>query len=338
MQISQVKTLLTACIPQRMPILLKGAPGVGKTDIIETVTRELGFDLLLSHPVVADPTDAKGLPFPTADGNAARFLPYGDLAAALKADKPTVWFLDDLGQASAAVQASFMQLILKRQIGEHKLPDCVTFVAATNRKQDRAGVSGILEPVKSRFVSIVEVSPDLNGWVDWALGACIRPEVIAFLRFRPDLLHVHAPTTDIENSPSPRTWAHLSKMVNLELPTSMELEAYSGTVGGSAAQEFTTFQRVWRDLPNPDAVLLDPTRAPLLSEVSSLHALMSALAARATEQNFSRIVTYAQRLHANQRGEFAGYLLRDSARRNPAVQQTLAYVEALSSELGELFK
>ena len=112
-----------------------------------------------------DPTDYKGLPaLPRPGDTEATFIPFGELSRAINATRPTVWFFDDLGQASPAVQAACMQLVLARRINGHALPDCITFVACTNRRADRAGVSGILEPVKSRFVSIVNLEPDIDSW------------------------------------------------------------------------------------------------------------------------------------------------------------------------------
>src|SRR5262245_10832949 len=108
MKPSELATLLHGAIPARMPILVTGAPGIGKSNIIEDVCRELAADLILSHPAVADPTDARGLPWADGQGGAT-FLPFGELARALRATQLTVWFLDDLGQAPPAVQASFMQ-------------------------------------------------------------------------------------------------------------------------------------------------------------------------------------------------------------------------------------
>src|SRR5262249_15910073 len=157
------------------------------------------------HPVVLDPTDAKGLPWPDKGGKTANFLPFGDLARALNATEPLVWMLDDLGQAMPATQASFMQLILPRTVNGHSLPDFGTFVAATNRRTDRAGVQGILEPVKSRF-TIVELNTDLDDWCAWACEedlvtgeSRMPPELISFLRFRKDLLHQFNPTQDLTN-------------------------------------------------------------------------------------------------------------------------------------------
>lgn len=339
MDYAKASKLLKLAIASRLPILLKGAPGVGKSDLVESVANAMGYDIILSHPVVAEPTDAKGLPFPSKDGTSASFLPYGDLAKALTATKPTIWFLDDLGQASPAVQASFMQLLLARQIGEHKLPDCVTFVAATNRKKDRAGVSGLLEPVKSRFATIVELEPSLEGWLDWAMDADMPGEITAFLRFRPDLLCKPAPSSDLVNAPSPRTWTNLGRlMMTGQLDADIEVETATGAIGAEATTEFVQFLRVWRELPSPDAVLLNPEKAPIPEAPSTLYALTSALAHLTTKENFSRVMAYAKRLLDAKKGEFSAMLLSDASRRCPAVKETSAYVMAVSGPLGDLLK
>src|SRR3990167_5620340 len=190
---------LSYMIPARLPVLIVGAPGIGKSDLVARAALRTHYTLIISHPVVNDPTDAKGLPWPDREAQSARFLPFGDLARALAAIEPTVWFLDDLGQATPAVQASYMQLLLARLIGDHVLPDCISFIAASNRRTDRAGVSGLLEPVKSRFTAILDLDPDLDDWSEWALANQVRPELLAFLRFRPDLLHNFRPSLDLVN-------------------------------------------------------------------------------------------------------------------------------------------
>src|SRR5580765_2856955 len=109
---------LGKAIAGRKPILISGAPGVGKSDVVDQSAQLAGADMILSHPAVSDPTDAKGLPW-VVDG-AATFLPFGELHRAINATRPTVWFLDDLGQAMPAVQSSFMQLLLARRVNGHK--------------------------------------------------------------------------------------------------------------------------------------------------------------------------------------------------------------------------
>lgn len=326
---SQLLTFLGKAFARCLPILIQGAPGIGKSDLVGQAAADAGATMILSHPAVADPTDAKGLPW-VVDG-AATFLPFGDLQQAIDATQPTVWFLDDLGQASPAVQASYMQLLLARQVNGHRLPDCVTFVAATNRRTDRAGVSGVLEPVKSRFASIVELQPTIDDWSQWAVTHDIAPEIIGFLRFKSNLLSDFHPTADLQNSPSPRTWAHASRLLQLDLPAGILTAAIAGAVGEGAATEFMAFLKLYRELPSIDAILLSPKDAPIPQQPSTLYAVASALAMRADVANFARVSQYAQRLATEGHGEFAVLLVRDAIVKTPALGQTREYVRLVTS-------
>lgn len=333
---SQLSTLLDGMIPARLPLLITGAPGIGKTDIVESTAAKLSHDLLVSHPVVSDPTDFKGLPFANGKSTEATFLPFGDLSIAINATSPLIWFFDDLGQAPQSVQSACMQLFLARRINGHKVSEHVTFIGATNRRTDRAGVSGILEPVKSRFAAIVELTPDVDSWSNWAFGAGIPATLIAFLRFRPDLLSDFKPTADMSNSPMPRTWSNLSKLETLNLPQQVELAAMSGAVGDGPAAEYIAFRRMFQSLTSIDAILLDPAGVKLPKEPNELYATATALASKATDQNLSRIGVYAQRLVDASRGEFAVLLMRDCIRRTPKLQYTDAFIRISSGPLGQL--
>jgi hypothetical protein len=295
-----------------------------------------GADIIISHPVVSDPTDAKGLPWVGADKKSATFLPFGEMKKALDADKLTVWFLDDLGQASPAVQASFMQLILARRVNGHELPHHIVFIAATNRRTDRAGVAGILEPVKSRFASIVQLEANLDDWCQWAIGKQLPVELIAFLRFKQGLLHDFNPSADLTNSPSPRTWANAAKLLALNLPADIELAALQGAVGEGPAAEFSAFLRMYRALPNLDGILLDPDNAKIPDQPNVLHAVSVGLASKANQANFGRVARYAERLEQAGHGEFAVLMLRDCLRRDMQVCNTPEFIRLASTELGRL--
>lgn len=334
---SQLKSLLAAYVPHRLPVLVTGAPGIGKSDIIATVADQLDYDLLISHPVIEDPTDSKGLPFPNSVDGIANFLPFGDLVKARDARRPLLWFLDDLGQASPSVQAAKMQLLLARQIGEHKLSEHVTFVAATNRRGDNAGVSGLLDPVISRFATIVNLVADIHDWTAWAVDRDVPPELIAFLRFRPELLSQAKTTRDIENVPSPRTWGFVAKTMPL-VPPALQFASFAGSVGEGAAAEFLAFLEIYRQLPAPAAILLAPDTAAIPTEPAVLYALATALAVFATEANFDRLMVYLDRLFAAGHREFGALLARDAIRRTPAIQNTYAFVRAQAGELGKIIR
>lgn len=331
---SQLSALLDVTIPAQMPVLITSSPGIGKSDLVTQAAARTENRLITYHPVTSDPTDYKGLGG-IVEGR-AEWLPFGDLRALIEADAPTIAFLDDLGQAPPAVQAAAMQLILARRINGHRVSDHVTFIAATNRRQDRAAVSGILEPVKSRFVSIVELRADLDDWIRWAIDNALPMEAIAFIRWKPELLSDFKPSAEItQQSPCPRTVAHAARLWDCLQSANFRDEAqrsavtYAGIAGAAGegfASEFLGFIRIWQQLPNPDAVIMDPENAEIPTDPSAKYALCGALAIRAKSGNIAQLVTYANRLP----DEFATLLIRDcrhfSAKSGDPIDNTRPFV------------
>ena len=85
--------------------------------------------------------------------------------------------------------------------------NCVSFIALTNRRVDRAGISSILEPVSLALRQSSSCRPAFDPGRTTGAGHGIGAMLIAFLRFKPDLLT--APSSrqpDWPNSPVPRTW------------------------------------------------------------------------------------------------------------------------------------
>jgi len=318
MRPKQLNQAIKFAIKNKFPLLIKGPPGTGKTSLVQQACMETGTEIIVSHPVVSDPTDYKGLPFPNKEGTAAKFLPFGDLLRLIAADKPTVYFLDDLGQASFSVQAACMNLLLARRINGHMVSDKVIFMAATNRRQDRAAVQGILEPVKSRFASILELEVNVDDWVDWAIEHNMPVELIAFVRFRPNLLHDFKPTADIINTPNPRTVAAVGMIMNAGLPKDTEYEMISGAAGEGFAAEYLGFLKVYRDLPDIEKLIADPENAIVSDEPSALFAVCSALSAAAKKLNFGNIIKYTDRLP----GEFQVLLIKEAIKRNKGLANT----------------
>jgi|GEM_PF-434306 len=313
MKPSQLQILLTAAIERRRPVLVRGAPGVGKSDIVTRVAKNTGCDLIIMHPAVAQPTDARGMPALVSvtgpDGSSdviAEFLPYGQLRALVNAERPTVCFIDDLGQASPAVQAAFMQLLLAREVGGHKVSEHVTFLSATNRRQDRAGVSGILEPVKSRFATIVQLDPDADEWAEWAAEKGLPFELGAYVQWRPEML-VGEPCQDIENTTSPRTLASAGEIMSAWGISDANLlaETLEGAAGRAFAAEFSAFVRRRERLPDPKACLLQPNTLDVPENLDIAAALVSALAQYVVKKTIPGFFSCMDRIEEVHGAEFA---------------------------------
>lgn len=334
----QLTSYLNFAIKNTFPVLITGRPGIGKSDIVSSACSLAEADLIISHPVVSDPTDYKGLPFmdaPTVTPDplnpgfdkiehTAHFAPFGELKRLINAKKPTVFFLDDLGQAPASVQAAAMQLILARQINGHKVSPFITFIAATNRREDKAGVTGILEPVKSRFCSIVPLDVNTDDWVKWAIDNNMPTELIAFIRFRPAILEEFKPTKDMTNSVSPRTVAQAGKQQAAGLPHDLEFEVFSGAAGEGFASEYMAFLKIFRNLPDVNGIILNPTHAQVPTQADILYALSGALAHRANSQNIGAIIKFLNRTP----GEIQVATMKDAiTRHNTEITSTKAFIE-----------
>ena len=319
MKPSKLLKLLSIAFSNNIKVLIKGAPGIGKTEIVVEACAIAKADIVIMHPAVSDPIDFKGLP--AIVGSLAEFLPYGQLRKLIEATRLTVCFIDDIGQAPHAVQAALMQLIQQREIDGHKISDHVVFCGATNDSSHMAGVTSILEPVKSRWHTIVELQADQIEWVRWAQKNNIREEILAFVMFRGmEVLHNFKPTRDLSNSPSPRTVAAAAKLFACGLH---DMPILSGACGEGWAAEFLGFLKVYRTLPDPDECIKNPTtaRVPSTEDAATLFAIAVALSLRATKTNIGNITQYLKRLPK----EHEVFAVRDALARESSLQNTSAF-------------
>lgn len=332
MKTSLVAEHLENLVKADLPAFLWGPPGIGKSDITKQLAEKLKADLIDIRASLLDPVDLRGIPYRDENGR-TRWAPPVFLPAepeTKKSKRTTILFLDELNVAPLLVQGSLYQLLLNRQLGEYTLPSNVRLLAAGNRATDRAVVNRMSSALTSRLVHLT-VEVDLNDWVAWAIDHDIKLEIIAFLRFKPDLLHDFKPDKDLNTYSCPRTWEFLSKYMTV--CPDVNLEVVKGIVGAGAATEFVSFLRVYRNLPDIDALLMNPSKFKVPTDPSVRYAICTALAARATEQNFSRIVNLANMLP----DEFSVLLIRDATSRNEDLLSSAAYVKWGSKHADVLF-
>jgi hypothetical protein len=160
--------------------------------------------------------------------------------------------------------------------------------------------------------------------------------LIAFLRYRPELLSKFEPSADLTNSPNPRTWEHAAQIEDLGLSAEVESAALAGAVGEASATEYQVFRRMYKSLVNVDAIITNPDKAAIPSAPSELYAVSVALAGKANPQNFSRIARYCERMADAQKGEFAVLTIRSATDRDDKLVYTDAFVRLQTTALGQL--
>ena len=316
MRPSDLSDCLQAVIPTRQPLYVWGPPGVGKSAVIAQAAASLNYEFVDIRAVLLDPVDLRGLPY-LKDGVACwarpTFLPTAGQG---------VLFLDELAQAAPLVQASLLQLVLDRQIGEYRLPDEWAIVAASNRQEDRAGGHRIISPLLNRFLHLdLEVSHD--DWHAWAAGpGAIAAVLRAFLKFRPGLLFAFDASAGARAFPTPRSWSFVSTI----LPTTTDATLHAlagGCVGDGPAAEFCAFNRIWSSLPDVDELLKSPTTATVPTQPDVMYAVCGAVAEKcrgADAKKLAAAVTYASRMPK----EFQVLLMNDARNVNPGIIQTTA--------------
>lgn len=318
MKPSRIIETLKTLIEILQPVFIWGPPGIGKSQVVAQVAQQEGLALIDVRAVLLDPVDLRGLPH-IDDHQRACWCPPDFLPRQGRG----LLFLDELNAAPPLVQAACYQLVLDRRLGEYQLPDGWRIIAAGNRETDRAVTHRMPSALANRFVHL-NFEADVEEWLAWAQANGIAPEVIAFVRFRPNLLHVFDPQKEDKAFPTPRSWEFVSHIMNGRQNTHPDLELISGVVGEGAAAEFCGFLRIFRNLPDPDALLDAPDTAEVPEDPATLYAVCELLSKKTEEvDNLSRIMTYAKRLPP----EFSVLLVRDAARVNSAIVHTPAFNE-----------
>ncbi len=184
------------------PVFIWGAPGIGKSALVEQFAEEVGLPCVSLLGSQLAPEDIIGIP--KISGNTSEFLPPKMIART----EPYVLFLDELNACSQEVQKAFYSLIHEKRIGEYYLPEGSIIIGAGNRAQDSAIVKTMSSALINRMFH-VQMRADTRQWIKWAQHENIHTWVINYLIQRPDHLFSEPPKTE-EPFSTPRSWHMLS--------------------------------------------------------------------------------------------------------------------------------
>ena len=296
MNASALKQRLILAMQNHLVTGVEGGVGIGKSMLYEEAAAEAGFEYFAQHAVTAAPTDNKGLPY-GKDGK-AYWLPYGDLRRMIEAKKPLFINYEDLGQASDMVKASIMPIFLDGRINDYKVSPFVSFGFTTNRREDRAGVSGMLEPLKNR-ACIYHLDPSLEDWRAWAITHGVDDMVISHAQFYGSktggMFDPPPPTNDMTNRPTPRSVVLMSKFYKLGIT---DVESLAGCVGLAYANDFVAYSAIKTRLPGADAIIANPKGAsvPGDGDMALGYAIVTSLVLKGNVKTAKAIMTYLNRL------------------------------------------
>ena len=289
------------------PVMMWGPPGVGKSQMVAQVAARHGVSVIDIRLSQMEPSDLRGIPFRV--GERVEWAVPGILPHVDRHGPHGILFLDEINAAPPAVSAAAYQLILDRRLGEYQAPAGWAIFAAGNRQGDRGVTYSMPSPLANRF-SHFEVETNLDDWVGWAYKMAIDERIIAFLRFRPELLFDFDPAHNPVAFPSPRSWefAHRGLKKFEDHPELLQ-GTLQACVGPAAGVELHAFINSLDQMPNLDAIVAGEEVA-VPTEIDLQYAVAAALvgrAIRAKEQPdtlaiWGNILEYAQRFPQREMG------------------------------------
>lgn len=264
------------------PVMLWGPPGVGKSQIVAQVAQRNNVPVIDIRLSQMEPSDLRGIPFRVkelVEWAIPAMLPdrqrHGDSG---------ILFLDEITSAAPSVSAAAYQLILDRRLGQYEVPSGWAILAAGNRQGDRGVTYTMPAPLANRF-SHYEVDVNLDDWVAWAYANNIDERIIAFLRFRPDLIFEFDAAQNPMAFPSPRSWEFAHRALQkFSDQRDVLLETLQACVGPAAGIELNAFIDNLDQMPNIEDIV-NGEEVPVPDEIDLQYAVASALVGRAIRVN-----------------------------------------------------
>lgn len=259
---------------QLPPVMLWGPPGVGKSTVIREVCKEQNIAFIDVRLAQHEPVDLRGLPIP--EGDEVRWL----LSSEWPRDPNSrgIILFDELTAADRMLQVAAYEFILDRRLGDlYQVPDGWLICAAGNRSEDRAVAMTLSSALANRFCHL-ELAPSLDEWVRWASNQALDPNIIAFLRFRPEAFF--SMKGNLERGwPSPRSWERVARLMTHKHQLSHAAFALMvhGLVGEASGTEFLAFCRWSDELPDIQALLKGELNFELPKRADQRFALCAAL-------------------------------------------------------------
>lgn len=270
------------------PVMLWGPPGVGKSQMVAQIAARHQVPMIDIRLSQMEPSDLRGIPFRIEDR--VEWAIPAILPDAKRHGPTGILFLDEINSAPPTVSAAAYQLILDRRLGEYQVPRHWAIFAAGNRQGDRGVTYTMPAPLANRF-SHFEVETHLDDWVAWAYGNGIDERLIAFLRFRPELLFDFDPVHNPVAFPSPRSWefAHRGLKKFEDHPELLQ-GTLQACVGPAAGIELTAFVNSLDQMPDLDAIVRGEV-VPVPREIDLQYAVAAALVGKAIRAKESEDAT-----------------------------------------------
>jgi MoxR-like ATPase len=221
---------------RRRATMLWGTRGVGKSSIVRQVAAQAGVPLVDLRLTTIEPVDLRGAIF--ADDRLGKTVWFPPEFLPGPQEPAGILFLDELTAADQRLQISAYSLILDRRVGNYRLPDGWQVVAAGNASFHGAVSHDMGTALADRMFHF-NVQTVIEAFLAWAVASGFAPEVMAYLRVRPDRLDDTQAqlANDHLIGASPRGWEDVSNVLRSALSPAAKRVFVQGRIGAANAAE-----------------------------------------------------------------------------------------------------
>lgn len=212
-------------IHQQRPVFLIGAPGIGKTAIMEQIASELGVGLVSYSMTHHTRQSALGLPFIVKKNYGGQEYDVSEYTMSeiiasvydmieTTGHKEGILFLDEINCVSETLAPAILQFLQYKIFGRHRVPDGWLVVTAGNPPEYNNSVREF-DIVTWDRLKRIDVEADYTVWKEYAYNKGAHPAIITYLDVKKDHFYKIETTVDGKSFVTARGWSDLSDMIKL---------------------------------------------------------------------------------------------------------------------------
>ncbi|MCI8299929.1 MAG: AAA domain-containing protein [Lachnospiraceae bacterium] len=238
---------------RQRPVFLLGSPGIGKTQIMEQISRECGIGLVAYTITHHTRQSAIGLPFisekryQSGEFAVTEYTMSEIVASIYEKMEQTglsegILFLDEINCVSETLAPAMLQFLQCKSFGNHKIPAGWIIVAAGNPPEYNRSVREF-DVVTMDRVKKIEVEADFQVWKEYAYSQGVHGAVISYLNTRKQNFYQMETTVDGRNFATPRGWEDLSNLIRV-------YEKLHKTVDRQVVVQYIQYPKIAKDFAN----------------------------------------------------------------------------------------
>ncbi len=221
-------------VVRQRPVFLLGAPGIGKTAIMEQIAQELHIALIsysmthhtrqsaLGLPFIAH-REYQGMKYETSEYTMSEIIASIYEVMEKSGIREGILFLDEINCVSETLAPSMLQFLQYKVFGRHAVPEGWVIVTAGNPPEYNKSVREF-DVVTMDRLKLLEVEADYAAWKEYAQHKGIHGAVLNFLELKKDYFYKIETTVNGRSYVTARGWEDLSEILSLYEEEKMKVD------------------------------------------------------------------------------------------------------------------